>query len=77
MPDIFIFDYPRSKFFIVCHIGYYTFFYRFDEELTALLLRLKWWDLPTGEIRRLIPLLHNSDLEVVKTAIQAMLQGST
>ena len=50
---------------------------RFDDELTALLLRLKWWDLPTGEIRRLVPLLHNSDLEFVKASLQSMLQDPT
>lgn len=50
---------------------------RFDDELTALLLRLKWWDLPTSEIRRLVPLLHNSDLEFVKASLQSMLQDPT
>jgi virginiamycin A acetyltransferase len=28
---------------------------RFDEELTELMLKLKWWDLPIAEINKLIP----------------------
>lgn len=43
---------------------------RFDEELTALLLKWKWWDLPTGEIDAAIPLLTNSDLAAVKAEIK-------
>ena len=36
---------------------------RFDDELIALLLELKWWDLPIEKIRELIPMLHNGDFE--------------
>jgi virginiamycin A acetyltransferase len=43
---------------------------RFDEELTALLLKLKWWDLPVHEIIKLIPLLHDNDIKKVKTNLQ-------
>lgn len=39
---------------------------RFDNELVALLLRVKWWDLPIEEINKLIPVLSSSDLEKVK-----------
>ena len=39
---------------------------RFDGELTDILLRLRWWDKPVGEIDALIPLLTSGDLEYVK-----------
>jgi virginiamycin A acetyltransferase len=42
---------------------------RFDNELTALLLKLKWWDLPVEEIIKLIPLLHDNDIESVKKSL--------
>jgi virginiamycin A acetyltransferase len=47
---------------------------RFDDELIALLLKLKWWDLPIEQIIALIPLLHNSDLEQVKKRLQAIVK---
>ncbi|MCR5573065.1 MAG: CatB-related O-acetyltransferase [Candidatus Saccharibacteria bacterium] len=43
---------------------------RFDEELIDLLLRFKWWDKSVEEINSLIPLLTNSDLELVKTELK-------
>ena len=43
---------------------------RFDEELTGLLLRLKWWNKSIDEIQRLIPLLTCSDLEKVKRELR-------
>jgi virginiamycin A acetyltransferase len=43
---------------------------RFDDELIALMEKLKWWDLPVEEINTLIPLLHNYDLEYVKETIK-------
>ncbi|MDR2517870.1 MAG: CatB-related O-acetyltransferase [Spirochaetaceae bacterium] len=49
---------------------------RFDGELTALLLRLRWWDLPAAEIQALIPLLHTSDTAALKAAVQARLPGA-
>ncbi|MBO2515771.1 MAG: chloramphenicol acetyltransferase [Clostridiales bacterium] len=42
---------------------------RFDEELTALLLKWKWWDKSIDEIDALIPVLTSGDLEKVKQAI--------
>ena len=44
--------------------------YRFDEELTSLLLKFKWWDKPIEEINALIPVLTNSDLEWVKRELK-------
>ena len=46
--------------------------YRFDGELTSLLLKLKWWDKPIEEINGLIPILTNSDLEFVKNKIREL-----
>ena len=46
---------------------------RFDEELTELLLRFRWWDKEIKEIDRLIPILTGSDLESVKREIRAQL----
>ena len=48
---------------------------RFDEELTGLLLTLKWWDKSIDEIQRLIPLLTCSDLENVKRKIKEYFQS--
>jgi virginiamycin A acetyltransferase len=47
---------------------------RFDEELTGLMLQLKWWDLPVEEIIELIPLLHDTNIENVKNKIRKMLK---
>ena len=46
---------------------------RFDDELTGLLLTLKWWDKDTDEIMRLIPILTCSDLERVKRELKEYL----
>ena len=46
---------------------------RFDDELTGLLERLRWWDRSVEEIRTLIPVLTCSDLEKVKAEIAAIL----
>lgn len=46
---------------------------RFDEELTGLLLRLKWWEKSVEEINALIPLLTCGDLEKVRAALKEML----
>lgn len=47
--------------------------HRFDNELTELLLRLRWWDRPIDEIKSLVPLLTSSDLENVKEKIKEKL----
>ena len=49
---------------------------RFDDELTNLLLRLKWWDKDTCEIKRLIPILTCSDLDHVRAALSEMLRDA-
>lgn len=43
---------------------------RFDDELIDLLLQFKWWDKGIEEINNLIPLLTNSDLELVKIELK-------
>jgi virginiamycin A acetyltransferase len=47
---------------------------RFDDELIALLLEFKWWDLPIEKINELIPLLHSNDLDYVKGKISETLR---
>ena len=46
---------------------------RFDDELTALMLKFKWWDKSIEEINALIPILTCSDLEKVKMELKARL----
>ena len=46
---------------------------RFDDELTALLLKFKWWDKPIDEINKLLPILTCSDLEKIKAELKARL----
>ena len=47
---------------------------RFDDELSDLLLRFKWWDRRIEEINSLIPLLTDSDLQKVKARLKRMLE---
>lgn len=51
-----------------------TIRYRFDEELTSLLLKFKWWDKPIKEINELIPILTSSDLDKVKAEIHRLMK---
>lgn len=46
---------------------------RFDDELTDLLLRFKWWEKGIEEIDRLIPILTCGDLEKVRTELKTLL----
>lgn len=47
---------------------------RFDDELIQLLEELKWWNKPAAEIKQLIPLLGNSNLQKVKQDIKDILK---
>lgn len=47
--------------------------YRFDEETRELLLKLKWWDKPIEEIKKLIPLL-TSDLSESKEELKKLIK---
>ncbi len=47
---------------------------RFDEELIGLLLRLKWWDLPSQELADILPLLCSPELDAVKAQLKQMLE---
>lgn len=46
---------------------------RFDDELTELMLKWKWWDYSIEEINRFIPILTSSDLDTVKDKIRTLL----
>ena len=46
---------------------------RFDDELTALLLKFKWWDKSVEEINELLPILTSRDLEKIKAELKARL----
>ena len=46
---------------------------RFDDELTGLLLRFKWWDKSIEEIDGLIPLLTCSDTEKLREELKKRL----
>lgn len=43
---------------------------RFDDELTEILLKFKWWDLSIEEINNLIPILSCINLNKVKTFLK-------
>ena len=49
--------------------------YRFDEDLTELLLKFKWWDKSIEEINELIPILTSSDLDKVKAEIRRRMKA--
>lgn len=46
---------------------------RFDAELTGLLLRFRWWDLPGEELAEVLPLLCDPDLQHVKAQLRQRL----
>lgn len=47
---------------------------RFDEELTTLLLRFRWWDFAPERLVDILPLLCDPDLEKVKQTLQERLK---
>ncbi|MEG0289803.1 MAG: CatB-related O-acetyltransferase [Erysipelotrichaceae bacterium] len=47
---------------------------RFDDELIELLLTLKWWDVSSDELLKLLPILCNSNLDEVKLEIKKYLK---
>jgi virginiamycin A acetyltransferase len=49
---------------------------RFDDELIGLLEAFKWWDKPVYEIQTLIPLLSDSNLELVKRELKNRMHGT-
>ena len=48
---------------------------RFDDELTELLLRFKWWDLPPDELAEVMPLLCDADLEKVRCELKTRIEN--
>ena len=48
---------------------------RFDEELTRLLLKLRWWDFAPERLAKFLPVLCSSDLNAVKETIKEILEG--
>ena len=45
---------------------------RFSDELIALLLRLKWWDLPPERLVEILPMLCDPDLKKVASQIREL-----
>ena len=43
---------------------------RFDDELTDLLLRFRWWDKSVEEVNDLIPILTCADMETVRNELR-------
>ena len=48
---------------------------RFDDELTELLLRFKWCDLPPDELAEVMPLLCDADLEKVRRELKTRIEN--
>lgn len=44
---------------------------RFDEELTQMLLQLRWWNFSPAQLTAFLPILCDSDLEAVRQKIKA------
>lgn len=50
---------------------------RFSDELTELLLKLKWWDFEGTELVKILPLLCDPDLKKVACEIKKILENKT
>ena len=48
---------------------------RVDDELSSLLLKLRWWDMEPNALLELLPLLCDPDLERVRQLLRAMTDG--
>ena len=48
---------------------------RFDDDMITLLLAVRWWDRPIGEIEELIPILTSGDLETVRKTLSEKYKG--
>lgn len=48
---------------------------RFDNELIELMLELKWWDKSIEEIKKLIPILSDNNIEKVKNQVRLLLKS--
>lgn len=48
---------------------------RFDNELIELMLELKWWDKSIEEIKKLIPILTDNNIEKVKNEVRLLLKS--
>lgn len=46
---------------------------RFDDELTDMLMRFKWWDLPPEELLGWLPVLCDENLENLRAALKSRL----
>lgn len=46
---------------------------RFDDELTALLLQFRWWDLPPAGLVEILPVLCEPDMEKVRQVLKQTL----
>lgn len=49
--------------------------HRFDEELTGLLLKLRWWDMPPKILVDTLPILCDPDLEKVRKLLKERFFG--
>ena len=48
--------------------------YRFDEEIIALLLELKWWDKPIGKIKEIISVISSNEIKDIKRELKRLLE---
>lgn len=48
---------------------------RFDNELIELMLELKWWNKSIEEIKKLIPILTDNNIEKVKNEVRLLLKN--